>query len=149
VKEQAVVDSTCLIGLERINQLSILPALFDPIFAPPEVQREFGVSLPWLQQRTPLQEPLVAALKMLVDDGEAEAISLAQEIGCLLIVDDRRARTAASGLGLTCVGTLGVLLRGKRTGAVSAVKPIMDNLEANGFFISDALRREALRLANE
>jgi hypothetical protein len=31
MKEPFVSDSTCLIGLERIEKLNILPALFDPI----------------------------------------------------------------------------------------------------------------------
>ncbi len=43
-----VADSTCLIGLERIEHLDILPALFEPILIPPAVQQEFGISLPWL-----------------------------------------------------------------------------------------------------
>lgn len=48
MKEPVVVDSTCLIGLERIRQIDILPTLFEPVVIPPEVNREFGVSLPWL-----------------------------------------------------------------------------------------------------
>lgn len=31
VKIAAVVDSACLIGLERIGRLDLLPALLDPI----------------------------------------------------------------------------------------------------------------------
>ena len=45
VKIAAVVDSACLIGLERIGRLDILSALLDPVFAPPAVNAEFG-SLP-------------------------------------------------------------------------------------------------------
>ncbi len=33
-------DSTCLIGLERVGELDILPALFDSVMIPPEVERE-------------------------------------------------------------------------------------------------------------
>ena len=39
MKEPVVSDSTCLIGLERIRDLNILPALFAPIMIPPEVER--------------------------------------------------------------------------------------------------------------
>ena len=39
MKEAVVCDSTCLIGLERIGELGILPALFEPIMIPPEVAR--------------------------------------------------------------------------------------------------------------
>ena len=41
MKEPVISDST-LIGLERIGELRILPALFDPVMIPPEVEREFG-----------------------------------------------------------------------------------------------------------
>lgn len=81
MKEPVVVDSTCLIGLERINHLHILPAMFGPILIPPEVEREFGRALPWLTVAVPAERALVDALKMLVDDGEAEAIALASEQG--------------------------------------------------------------------
>jgi predicted nucleic acid-binding protein len=75
VKEPVVVDSACLIGLERINQLDLLPALFDPILAPPEVRREFGQSLAWLQIAVPTNQALVQAFKITLDSGEAEAIA--------------------------------------------------------------------------
>jgi len=66
VKEPVVTDSICLIDLERIGHLDLLPALFEPILVPPEVQHEFGTLLPWLTVETPTDHALVAALKMLV-----------------------------------------------------------------------------------
>ncbi len=86
MKEPVVVDSTCLIGLERISSLDILPALFSPILAPPEVEHEFDATLPWLQVEAPVDETLVNALKMLVDYGEAEAIALASERKCKIVL---------------------------------------------------------------
>ena len=53
MKEPAVADSACLIALEQVNQLALLPALFDPVVIPPEVEREFGVSIPWLKVEVP------------------------------------------------------------------------------------------------
>ena len=53
MKEPVVADSSCLIGLENIGRLDLLPALFDPILAAPEVQREFGVAMPWLRVEAP------------------------------------------------------------------------------------------------
>ena len=75
MKTPIVTDSACLIGLERIGRLDILPALFDPILIPPEVQREFGETRDWLQVRIPNNQALINALKLTVDDGEAEAIA--------------------------------------------------------------------------
>ena len=68
MKETVVVDSTCLIGLERVGGLNILPALFEPIMISPEVEREFGSGYPWLQTERLTSEVLVAALQMIRDD---------------------------------------------------------------------------------
>ncbi len=35
-----VADSTCLIGLERIDRMDLLPALFDPIYLGQELRDE-------------------------------------------------------------------------------------------------------------
>lgn len=149
MKEAVVSDSTCLIGLERTGELNILPALFDPIMIPPEVEREFGVKFSWLQAENLSNNLLVAALRLVVDAGEAEAIALASEKSCLLISDDKQARAAAKRLGVAVIGTVGVLVRAKQSGVVSAIKPILDDLELNGFFIGRALREEALKLVGE
>ena len=149
MKEPVVLDSTCLIGLERIGELNILPALFDPIMIPPEVEREFGGKFSWLQTENLANSLLVAALQLVVDVGEAEAIALASEKSCLLISDDKQARSAAKRLGVPVIGTVGVLVRAKQSGIVTIIKPILDDLELNSFFISRALREEALKLVGE
>ena len=38
MKDRAVTNSTCLIALERIEKLDLLPKLFTAVFAPPAVQ---------------------------------------------------------------------------------------------------------------
>ena len=149
MKKPVVSDSTCLIGLERIGELNILPQLFDPIMIPPEVEREFGNNFSWLQPENLTSDVLVAALRLTVDAGEAEAIALASEKSCLLISDDKQARSVAKRLGVTVIGTVGVLVRAKQNGVIMALKPILDDLELNNFFISRALREEALKLAGE
>ena len=149
MKEPTVTDTTCLIGLERINQLDILPALFEPILIPPEVDREFGIALPWLTVQTPTNVSLISALTMLVDQGEAEAIALAVETDLRIILDDAKARSVARTLGVAVVGTIGVLVKAKNLGIVQLVRPLLLGLEANGFYVDTALRDEALRLAGE
>lgn len=144
-----VADSSCLISLERIGELEVLPALFHPVVVTPEVMREFGVSLPWLGVEAPSNPALVAVLGLLVDTGEAEAIALAQERGWRIILDDRRARAVAVRLGVRIIGTVGVLVRARQRGVVAALRPLLDSLELGGFHISPALRQEALRLAGE
>ena len=72
MSERVVADSTCLIALERIGQIEILPALFEPVLIPPAVAQEFGISLPWLKVERLSDRALAVALK-------AEALHLVAE----------------------------------------------------------------------
>ena len=144
-----VSDSTCLIGLERIRQLDLLPGLFDDVFVPPAVAAEFGIALAWLKVRTPQDATYVAALKLLVDEGEAEAIALAKELGCEVILDDLQARKLAVKQNVHCIGLLGVMLRAKDSGKLTVIRPLVEALQREKFFFSEALIAEALRLARE
>jgi predicted nucleic acid-binding protein len=125
LKEAVVVDSTCLIGLEQIGHLDLLPHLFEPICAPPEVQRESGFSYEWLRIETPSNPNLISALKLMVDDGEAEAIALAVERNWKIVLDDRKARDLAQRLGLKIIGTVGILVRAKRSGLLPWINPLL------------------------
>ncbi len=149
MSESVVSDSTCLIGLECVDKLDILPALFELIMISPEVEREFGGKFAWLKVENLSNNLLVAALEIIVDAGEAEAIALASEKNCLLISDDKQARAAAKRLGIAVIGTVGTLIRAKQNGIITEIKPILDALDANEFCISRALREEALKIAGE
>jgi len=149
VKIAAVVDSACLIGLERIGGLDLLPALIDPVMAPPAVELEFGPLPPWMIVQAPVDVGMVAALRLVVDAGESEAIALAYERGIRIILDDRKAREAARRLGVPVTGTVGLLLKAKEAGVIPVIRPVLDTLDANQFRIGEALRAEALRLAGE
>lgn len=104
-QDVVITDSGCLISLERIDRLDILPALFSQVLLPPAVHAEFGVVLPWLKVVPPKDQGMIAALKMLVDAGEAEAIALAYELQYRLIIDDLQGRKVARDLGLRLTGT--------------------------------------------
>jgi uncharacterized protein len=92
---------------------------------------------------------MVSALRLVVDPGEAEAITLAYEKGIRIILDDRKAREAALRLGIPVTGTIGLLLKAKEASLVASIGPLLDALEANNFRIGPQLRTEALRLAGE
>jgi predicted nucleic acid-binding protein len=144
-----ITDSTCLIGLERIGYLDLLPALFEEIIIPQAVQEEFGISLPWLQVESPSDLGMVGAIKMLVDEGEAEAIALAYERGFQIILDDRQARSVAKNMGISMIGTVGVLVKAKQAGLIPCLKPLLNELQVNGFYLTEALKVEALKLVGE
>ena len=147
---EAVSNSTCLITLERIGQLALLPRVFPTVYAPAAVQREVGVAIPWLKTKDAANPSTVAVLKVQLGDGEAHAIAVALETpGAEIILDDKKARRVAQQLGLRVIGTVGVLLRAKRSGIVPAVRPLIQAIQAAGFRISPLLVNEALRIAGE
>ena len=82
--------------------------------------------------------------------GEREALSLAAELDAdWLILDDLAARRVARTLHLRVTGTLGVLLASKRRGFIPLVRPSLDRLIAQSFFLSPQLYAELIALAGE
>jgi len=145
-----VTNSTCLIGLERIGRLDILPQVFTPITIPPAVQTEVGISTSWLTVQAPENLSTVQTLKTQVDDGEAEAIALALEVkNVIIILDDLSARRIAQQLQLKVMGTVGMLIQAKQKNIIPAIKPILESLAEANFRISDAIIDKALELADE
>lgn len=125
-----VTDTSCLIALDRVDLLDVLPRLHEEVVAPTAVVAEFGWRPAWLREevvrdRAAVRRLLVGGL----DAGEAEALVLARTLpGALLLIDEARGRTRAVALGLPIIGTAGLLAVAKRAGLIPAVKPVLDAL---------------------
>lgn len=149
-----VRNSSPLIALTQIGQLDLLKMLFSVIVVPPAVKTETARTLhtfpAWIEVqalRHPLRPRTVTAG---FGPGEREAISLALETGASrLILDDQPAARLARSLGLSVVGTLGVLLAAKRLGCVPRVRPPLEALLKLGFFMTPELFNEVLVRAGE
>lgn len=158
-----VSNSSPLIALSIVNSLDLLHALYGTIYIPKAVFHEVvirGAGRPgatavantlWIVQQTPANRLSEAQLLTEgLDQGESEAIVLASERSAgLLILDERQARTIASQRGLAITGTLGVLITAKNAGLVAAIKPLLMQLDAAGFYISPQIIARALQLAGE
>lgn len=93
---------------------------------------------------------LFRTLTLDLGPGEAEAIALAAEMsGALLVMDDADGRRVARGLGLRVTGVLGVLVEAKCRGLLSEIKPVLDALSDEGFWLSESLRRAVLDAVGE
>jgi predicted nucleic acid-binding protein len=158
---EVICDTSPLQYLHQLELLHILPALSDGVIIPPAVVdelatgRDLGVNLPdpteldWLTIRRPAS---AAALPLVTDlgPGETEVLMLALELPeVVAVLDDALARQVAETLNLRLTGTLGLLIDAKRAGLISAVRPLLDQLQALRFRLAIHTRIAVLKLADE
>jgi predicted nucleic acid-binding protein len=151
MRRTIISDTSCLILLDKIGELSILNKLFGVITTTSEVAIEFGQPLPsWFEIREPADKNYQAIIEATVDKGEASAIALAIELDdCLLIIDDLKGRKFASQLGLTIIGTIGVIVDAKLAGVIPSVKPILSKIKSTNFRFTEQLESLILNRAGE
>ena len=93
-------------------------------------------------------------MKPLWDKGEASAIALAIELAielddCLLIIDDLKGRKFANQIGLTIIGTIGVIVDAKLAGIITSIKPILTKIKSTNFRITEQLETIILKRSGE
>lgn len=146
-----ITDTSCFITLEKIDAFEILHQTFKYVVTTPEILKEFGSELPdWIEIR-PVKDKIVnEVFKETVDGGEASAIALAMETtNPVLIIDDLKGRKLALKMGLSFMGTLGLLIRAKERGVISAIKPFIDRIQVTDFRLSQTLVEVVLEKAGE
>ena len=146
-----ISDTSCLILLHKIGELELLYKLFGTIITTGEVANEFGLPLPeWIEIKEPVNKNYQSIIEASVDKGEASAIALAVELeDCLLIIDDLKGRKFAHQLGLTIIGTIGILLDAKLAGIIPLVNPLLTKIKETNFRISENLEILILKRAGE
>lgn len=168
---RAVTNSSILIALSTIGQLQLLSQRFpDGVLMPRAVQREVVetgagqpgaievASVSWLVVQETNNKSLVSALRMELDEGEAEAIMLrtanANALFCelpseALLLDEKNARRIAKQMGLPVLGAVGILIWAKQSGLISTLKEQLDALKTQGFHLGQPVYQEALRKVGE
>ncbi|MBQ8013875.1 MAG: DUF3368 domain-containing protein [Treponema sp.] len=158
-----ISDTTPIISLIKINRLDLLQKLFGEILIPEAVYRELTTNILFKNEAdivktsdflktSPVQnrkalEVLQAASGL--DDGESEAIILADEVNSdALIIDERKGRKVAQKLGLKITGTVGVLLQAHAENMITSdeIKEYLEQLKNSNIRLSDSLIQEALSL---
>ncbi len=172
MKTVVIADAGPLIGLARIGQLHLLPQLFGTVIVTDWVAKELigagnfpdtpaladALAQPWLQTVTLATSDVEACKGHInlyqIDMGEASALVMAQHSKTtgnevLVIMDETRGRAAARHMALTITGTAGILLLAKTHRIIKTVKPLLDDLKTQGYFVSRGLTDVVLRLAGE
>lgn len=159
---KVVVNSTPLIVLCNIGMLSLLKEMYGEIIIPEAVYKEITAkmdsaciavnqSMDWIKiLKIPANEKL-KIYRARLHAGEVEVMLLAQQlpVADLVIIDDNAAKTTAKFLGLKVTGTLGVLLKAKKLGLISSIRPLIEKIVQSGFYISDNIKNIILHSAGE
>jgi len=76
-----------------------------------------------------------------LDEGERQAVTLAEELQAdLILIDEKRGREVALKRGLPVTGTLGVVFRASEKGIVD-FKETLSRLKESGFYVAPDLER--------
>ena len=156
-----IVNTSPMLYLHQVGCLELLRQLYSTITVPPAVPQELeigklqGVDVPevnsieWIQIRSVVSAAIIPAVIDL-GQGEAEVIALGLENpNSLLIFDDSLARRIADLYSLKYTGTLGVLVKAKQAGYLSAVAPVITMLRSKGMWLTDKIISDVLRLSGE
>jgi len=161
-----ISDSSTLIHLAKIDQLDLLRKFFGKVTIPPAVWLEvveegkgrpgaIGVQTArdagWIQIQNPTDIRLLQILRSELDQGEAEALTLALEIGAsLVLIDESEGRRIATLYNLPKTGVIGVLIRAKREGHLQSLRHELDRLRGEGgFWIAESLYVRAIETVGE
>ncbi len=154
-----------IIALAKIQKLNLLEKLqWKEVIIPPMVQKElWGKISPEskeiesaLKNFIQVKTPIVAANKIEseteeLDVGEKQVILLGTSFDekVILLIDDKVGRNVAQKLGLSVIGTLGILLLAKRKGLLKQITPQIHEIRRKGYWLSDSLVSYMKHLADE
>ena len=156
-----VSDSTTLIVLGRIERYDLLENLFGKIYIPSEVMREVsrksdGVSRQIMAHtlfeiKSITDRNTLKLLDGLLDKGESEAIVLARELQCILLIDEKKGRTVAKTMGLDMIGLLGVLIVNVKREAITRTEAIeiLNKIKNEKFRVSKKLEAHFLEVIRQ
>ena len=147
-----ISNTSPLIFLEKIDSLILLKKCFNKIFIPETVQREWGAkSIPDYITVQPVSEfgkSFVLGAIGRLHQGELEAIQLAKELSCkVVLLDDLLARNHAEKKDLIPMGVLGILKLANKLNHISfdnvSIK-VLELTEKHGLFISPDILKNYL-----
>jgi predicted nucleic acid-binding protein len=148
VGPEAVVNASPLIHLAKINKLHLLNSFFASVYIPKAVIAEIqgldisNLSFITLDIKNRL---MVNALLGKLHLGEVEVIAGAVECNAnYAVLDDYAGRKKAEQLGISVVGTLGILQKANKMGMVADLAEDIQVLQNAGMYLTDDLVRRIL-----
>lgn len=157
-----VANAGPLIALAIVGRFELLRSLYGEIHIPPAVRDEVVASgrgrpgeqavrsASWIHTVEVEDATAVQLLRDRLDAGESEAIVLSMQLEAdLLLMDEIRGRRVAEARGLNRTGTIGTVIAAKKQGLIPRSTPLLDELIAAGFRMSQELYATARTVAGE
>jgi len=152
-------NTTPLLALASIGRLDLLPSLFGQIHLVEAVVDECAAggpitvpdlrTLPWIQVVV-ATEPTLPGIMLSLDRGERDTLDMALKLGAQrVIIDERIGRNMAELLGLSVVGSLGILLKAKQQGLIQSFSQAVGQMQTNGIYYHAALVAKLRQIAGE
>jgi uncharacterized protein len=156
---KVISNSSPLIALSSIKELDLIRKLWGRIIIPRAVFKEtvvVGKKKPgapeigdacrsWIKVSNVKNRREVVALQAVLDEGEAEVITLGQEVKAdLLLLDNKEPRLFARTLNLGVLGTIGIIKMAWQKGLLSDPVSKFQELRLKGFWIDDILFNKIL-----
>jgi len=156
MRESVVSDTTALIILGKLDRFDLLKNIFQKVYIPKSVfseltQKDDGIhkmieenKLFCIKEITDIET--FKLLYGVLDSGESEAIVLSRELHTVLLIDEKKGRMIAKGMGLEIIGILGLLLLNVKKEYISkkSAREILENIESLNFRISIKLYEQFL-----
>jgi len=150
-------NTTPIIALSSINQLNLLSILFNKIYVVEEVVEECAeggkIVVPDLTQLNWVniiksKDMVQNHFLMELDKGEKNTLNMALSKNAdYVIIDEKIARNIAEYLGLSVIGTLGILLKAKQQGKITSFLKCAQAMQEQGIYYNTALLKKlALRV---
>ncbi len=152
-------NTTPLIALSSINQLDLLKKLFGKIFLVQEVVDECAAGGPinvpdlsnlgWIKivESTNCENN---HLLLELDKGEKFTLHMAREMEAhRVIIDEKIGRNIAEYMGLSVIGTLGILLNAKRNKLLPSFSECVLSMRSQGIYYHALLVRKLIKEAGE
>lgn len=162
MKPIIVADTSPLIALAKLQQLQLLPAVFSSIHLPQQVLDEATCNLQRADARLirsfahghfilhdNVDDEFCTKLRQTLDEGEVQALHLARQLDCGVLMDELSGRQVAQSYQIPVVGVLGILLKAKQSGVIASITPLIAELQREDYRLSASLIQKVLQTAGE
>lgn len=162
MKSIIVADTSPLIALAKLQHLHLLNDEFSSVHVPltvlseatrdmqrPDARliRDFAAQHLIVHDDT--DSEFCQQLRQTLDEGEVQALDLARQLRCGVLMDELMGRQVANSYQIPVVGVLGILLKAKQSGAIPALAPLISALQAQDYRLSSVLVQKVLQSAGE